>query len=144
MDFPHLWCLNYKLPPFQLYRNNTFQYRRQKVWKIIIAGVLLKNFTTVQLRIDNIEMSSDDWQKRWWGLSPLLWPLCPLQNIVLGMKNTVHSGKTPSNNFVLKTFFIFYIYHAEGLVNPKVRALKKGYWFRIPQSMYIQKTSNFK
>jgi hypothetical protein len=25
-------------------------------------------------------------------------------------------------------------HHAEGHVNPKVRALKKGYWFRIPQS----------
>jgi hypothetical protein len=28
-----------------------------------------------------------------------------------------------------------YTNHAEGLVNSKVRAQKKGYWFRIPQSM---------
>jgi hypothetical protein len=26
-------------------------------------------------------------------------------------------------------------HHAEGLVNPKVRAQQKGYWFWMPQSM---------
>jgi hypothetical protein len=31
---------------------------------------------------------------------------------------------------------IEFLHHAEGLVNPKVRAKQKAYWFWIPQSMY--------